>query len=685
MQVQQIPVYQFLEGSGKSFLIPVYQRDYAWTRVNCQKLWDDIVDLSRHREYNHFLGTIVTVGAGFQEYTVIDGQQRLTTISIIILALHKYLKSQPNRTEKENVIAESLLDFLINKHTLDQDKKIRLKPNKQDKIYFNGLFTEEKFPNIDSNIISNYEYFYKKIESNEVTPEEIYDAFQRLTVVSINLDRNNDDPQLIFESLNSTGVDLTAGDLIRNFMLMDLPPIEQENMYQKYWLKIEDLTENVPEFARNYLIYKNKISIKKDDVYSVFKKFVSGEFNNDKQKIAEDLLYYAKIYSFLRQVSEHSDVNIDKQLKRLNAMEFTVCYPYLFDVFNDFNCGIINSQTVYGVLVIIESYVFRKLIVDNTTQGLNKMFITFSKEIKKEKEWRREYLEILKYVILQKTSSQRFPTDDEFQNALIYKEIYKFQSKNKNFLLESIENCATLYPINIKNLTIEHIMPQKLSQKWKEMLGENWNSIHKKYLHTLGNLSLTANNSRLSNKTLETKQAIDYQESKLTLNFNLDKLEEWNEKTILERARRLSQIALNIWSYPVTRFTKIEEEEQIFDLTSQDSFSGMKPITLYLPDGAEILTKTWRELFKSICKFLYEYSPTRFKYIEKMSDFRWYFDVSKPLKSPIEFMPNKFIEGNVSANMVISTSLKLCEEMNYPPENISFSIVYSKKIREEFD
>jgi uncharacterized protein with ParB-like and HNH nuclease domain len=685
MQVQQIPIYQFLEGSDKSFIIPVYQRDYAWTRINCQKLWEDIVDLSRHKEYNHFLGTVVTVGAGFQEYTVIDGQQRLTTISIIILALHNYLKSQSSRTEIENIIAEGLLDFLINKHTLDQERKIRLKPNKQDKLYFNALFGEESFPNVDSNIISNYEYFYKKIESNEVTPEEIYRAFQRLTIVLINLDRNNDDPQLIFESLNSTGVDLTAGDLIRNFMLMDLPSIEQENMYQKYWLKIENLTENVPEFARNYLIYKNRLSIKKDDVYPIFKKFVAGEFDNNKQEIAKDLLYYAKIYSFLRQVSSHPDKNINEQLKRLNAIEFTVCYPYLFDAFNDFQCGTIDIQTVCQILLIIESYVFRKLIVDNTTQGLNKMFITFSKEIKKEKEWKKEYLEILKYVILQKTSSQRFPADDEFQNALIYKEVYKFQSKNKNFLLESIENYASLYPINIKNFTIEHIMPQKLNQKWKEMLGENWNSIHKKYLHTLGNLSLTASNSRLSNNTLEKKQAIDYQESKLTLNFNLDRIEEWNEKEILERANRLSQIALDIWTYPITTFSKIEEEEQIFDLTSQDNFFGMKPIMLYLPDSKEISIKTWRNLFKYICKFLYEYSPTQFKYIEKLSDFQWYFDINKPLRSPIEFMPNKFVEGNVSANMVIGTCLKLCEEINYPPENISFSVTYSKKVKEDFD
>jgi uncharacterized protein with ParB-like and HNH nuclease domain len=484
---------------------------------------------------------------------------------------------------------------------------------------------------------------------------------------------------LIFESLNSTGVDLTAGDLIRNYMLMDLPAFEQESMYIKYWTKVDKLTENVPEFIRVYLIYKNKISVKRDDVYPIFKKFVAEEFDDNRKEIAEDLVYFAKIYSFLRQITPYYDKKINKQLERLNIIEFTVCYPYLFDVFHDLNNNILTTEVVHKILLIIESYAFRKVLVDNTTQGLNKMFITFSKEIKKEVKWQENYLEILKYIILQKTVSQRFPTDEEFQNSLIYKEIYKLQSKNKIFLLESIENFSTLCPVNIKDLSIEHIMPQKLTKKWKDMLGENWENIHKKYLHTLGNLSLTASNAQLSNKTLEEKQAIDYQESKLALNFNLDQVNEWNEKSILERAKHLSQIALRIWEYPTSSYAKIDYEEQIFDLNTQDDFSGTKPVTLYLPNETEIKIKTWRSLLGNICKFLYEYSPTQFKHTQSLSDFQWYFDVNKPLKSPIEFLPNRYVEGNVSANTVVSVCLKLCEALNFPTDNISFSVIDSKK------
>jgi uncharacterized protein with ParB-like and HNH nuclease domain len=330
MQVQQIPICVFLEGQNKSFTIPVYQRDYAWTRINCQKLWEDIVDLSKNERQDHFLGTIVTIGSGFQEYTVIDGQQRLTTVSLIILALHKYLKNKSDITEIESMIVEQLLEFLINKHTLDQEKRIRLKPNKQDKLYFESLFSDNEYSKIDSNIINNYKFFYDKIASNKVLPRQLYETFQKLTIVLINLDRGSDDPQLIFESLNSTGVDLTAGDLIRNYMLMDLLPKDQESMYNKYWIKIENLTQNIPEFIRNYLIYKNKISVKRDDVYSIFKKFAASVYNNDKESIAKDLLDFAKIYSILKQISEYGKANIDKRLKRLNKIEFSVCYPYLF-------------------------------------------------------------------------------------------------------------------------------------------------------------------------------------------------------------------------------------------------------------------------------------------------------------------------------------------------------------------
>lgn len=675
MQVQQLPIYQFLEGSGKSFIIPVYQRDYAWTRINCQKLWDDLVDLKNNARVDHFLGTLVTIGSGFQEYTVIDGQQRLTTASILLIALHTFLKNKEEKTDEEKVLSEQILDFLINKYSPEKDKRIRLKPNKQDKEYFENLFTNGNTENVNSNIVSNYNFFYEKIKSEILSPQELFDAFRKLKIVLIDLVRGQDDPQLIFESLNSTGVDLTAGDLIRNYILMDLQPAEQEKMYKTYWVNVEKLTENIAEFVRNYLIFKTKTWVKKDDVYTVFKKFSLETFNRDKDSVLKDLLYFAEIYGWLVQINKYPNNIVNKQLERLNKLEFTVSHPYLLDLFNDLKNNIISEEIVKEVLIIIESYAFRKILVDNTTQGLNKMFITLSKEIKKEASWKEDYSNILSYIILEKRVSQRFPTNEEFENSLVTKEVYRLQAKNRNFLLESLENYKSAYPINVDELTVEHIMPQTLTKEWKNKLGDDWQEIHKKYLHTLGNLSLTAKNTELSNNTFEDKQQIDFQTSRLKLNFKLEGITIWNEENIMDRAKDLIKNAKDIWPFPKTTHTQPIPEEQIFDLTSEDNFSGSKPSRLYIEvDEKGIELKTWRDLLANICKFLHDYSPTQFLEIQNSEEFKWNFNIEKPLRNPLEFIPNRFVEGNISANGIISFLSKVCERLNYPAENISFSI-----------
>ncbi len=678
MQVQQLPIYQFLEGSGKSFIIPVYQRDYAWTRINCQKLWDDLVDLKNNTRVDHFLGTLVTIGSGFQEYTVIDGQQRLTTTSILLIALHNYLKDKKDKDTYEEFLLTESLNFLINRGP-EETKRIRLKPNKQDKEYFENLFTNGNSENVNSNIVSNYNFFYEKIKSEILSPQEVFDAFRKLKIVLIDLVRGQDDPQLIFESLNSTGVDLTAGDLIRNYILMDLQPVEQEKMYKTYWINIEKLTENIAEFVRNYLIFKTKTWVKKDDVYTVFKKFSLETFNQDKEPVLKDLLYFAEIYSWLVQINKYPNNKVNKQLERLNKLEFTVSHPYLLDVFNDTKNHVISEEIVKEILTIIESYAFRKILVDNTTQGLNKMFITLSKEIKKEKSWKEDYLNILSYIILEKRVSQRFPTDEEFENTLLVKEIYQLQQKNKRFILESLENYFNNTILNLEEFTIEHIMPQTLTGKWKDVLGENWQEIHGKYLHTIGNLTLTMNNSENSNKIFEEKLK-DFETAKLDLNQGLlENIKIWNEEKILKRAKSLIKNAKDIWPFPKTTYTKSIPEEQIFDLTSEDDFSGNKPSKLFLGEEKEIKIEHWRDILVKVCRYLYGLSPTEFIQVQKSQEFKTYFDINKPMISPVEFMPSNFIEGSLRANRIISFLSKICKKLNYPAENISFSIKVTKE------
>jgi uncharacterized protein with ParB-like and HNH nuclease domain len=664
-------MYQFLEGSGKSFVIPVYQRDYAWTKVNCEKLWNDIIELCQHNRQDHFLGTLVTIGnSGFQEYTVIDGQQRLTTVSLFLKALHSYLEQKEERKPEEETLKERLLnDFLIDKYSSQKDLRIRLKPNKQDRASFEKLFENSEFES-DSNIVTNFRFFLDKI-SQGPTPQELFEAFMKLKIVLINLDRSQDDPQLIFESLNSTGVDLTAGDLIRNYILMDLEKEEQEQMYKQYWVEIERKAGDVAEFVRNYLIFKFKSYVKKADVYLYFKRFAT----DTKEGILRDLLDFAEIYAAFVQREPHPSEKINKRLQRLHKLEFTVCYPFLLDCFQDYKRGELHQDTILQILQITESHAFRKVLVDNNTQGLNKMYVTLAREIKKEAAWKEQYVDILSYILREKRFSQRIPNDEEFENTLLNKEVYRLNQKNKSFLLESLENYNSTYRVDADELTIEHIMPQTLTSEWKERLGENWERVHQKYLHTLGNLTFTAKNTKLSNHLFENKQDIDFQTSKLKLNKDLEKIEQWDEQTIIARAKKLATEAMEIWQFPETDYIKQAPQEEIFDLTTEDSFSGLKPSRLFLEeeeDGIEV--QHWRDLLMKVCNFLYDYSPTRFNEIENDGDMQSWIGAESSLRDPLLLRNNIFIEGNRNANSILSFLRQLSEQIGYSPENIQFSI-----------
>lgn len=672
MQVQKIPIYQFLEGSGKSFVIPVYQRDYAWTTANCNKLWQDLLHLNETDKLTHFLGTIVSINSNFQEYLIVDGQQRLTTTSILLLALHNYLKQKGEKNEQENILTEQTLDFLINKHSLDESKRIRLKPNQQDKVDFDDLFNIEKSKQIDSNITLNYDFFYRKISSKEITPVNLFVLFQKLEIVLINLDRGVDDPQLIFESLNSTGVDLTDADLVRNFILMDLEPEYQEIIYEKYWLKLEKLVDDIAKFIRVFLMYKLQESVKETsrDVYNKFREYSERTFTNDKEKLLKELLYFAEIYGYFVN-KNHEDKDINLALTRLYNLEFTVCYSFLMDLFYSFRNHILDKNTVVKSINLIESYAFRKILVDNTTQGLNKLFLVLAKDIKKEVDWQSKYFDILSFILLNKGASQKFPTDDSFIEALTQKEVYKLRSKNRDFLIENLENFNSSYQIKLDDLTVEHIMPQNLKPEEKSKLGPNWQEIHKKYVHTLGNLRLTAKNSEMGNKSFEEKQKIDEEAKKLSLNEGLDNVSNWGEVEIVNRGNKLATKAVNIWSYPATNFSKSTPEREIYDIDEELDFSGKKPKCLYFQKEI-IEIKYWRDVLKIACDKLYLTSPTEFNHIIQNSELTKYFSIETEnnLRSAVPFNNNKFVDGNQSANSIIRFISKLCELLNFDKNDI---------------
>jgi uncharacterized protein with ParB-like and HNH nuclease domain len=677
MQVNKQSIYQFLEGSGKTFVIPVYQRDYAWKTENCQKLWQDLLDLENTQKTNHFLGTIVNIYDKQDARLIVDGQQRLTTVSLLLLALENYLKEKVKKNQEESILQDQLLEFLINKYSLDRSKRIRLKPNKQDQDYFNQLFEDPKNTINDSNIVRNYNFFYEKLINLEIEPITLFSLFRKLEIVNIELERQFDDPQLIFESLNSTGVDLTDGDLIRNYILMDLEPIVQEKLYTDYWVKIEKLSLDTAEFIRNFLMFKlsKNVTQTKRAVYTEFKKYTQETFNKDAQKTLEELLEFAQIYSYFIRQNNHPNKDIDKSLDRLFKLEFRVAYPFLLDVFVLFKEGFLKEKIVYETINLIQNYAFRKIIVDNTTQGLNKLFLTLAKEIKKlePENWQSQYFEILKFILKSKTASQRFPTDEDFVDALCEKEIYKLRSKNRDFLLQGLENYNNAYSVVLEDLTVEHILPQNAS-KWSKDLGHNWQDIRDKYVHTLGNLTLTAQNSKLSNKDFQSKQDIDFHTSKLKLSYKLGDQEIWNDQTILERSQKLANEAIQIWQYPVTKYQSSIEENEVYTLDEEVDFKYKKIKKIIIQDQ-ELEVKNWWFAMENLCKYLYNQSPTEFKNIITNSEISRFFSKSPELlNGPMDLFDGWYIDCGRNTNSNVRLMAKLCDLLGFDKTDIQVEI-----------
>ena len=673
MEATKKPILDFIGSTESVFIIPFYQRDYSWKKSNCEKLWQDLLDLPKNKRESHFFGSIVEINSGrdkkgYAKNLIIDGQQRLTTTSLILLAIRNYLENSSNKNELNS---KRIGKYLTNEDC-EEDVKIRLKPNKQDKKHFEELFENRKIDkaNIDSNIVSNYYFFYDKIRQNEIDIDELFLSLKKLEIVLVTLEKPKDDPQLIFESLNSTGVDLTASDLIRNYILMDLEPEEQEKQYEKYWLKIEKLTSDISEFIRHYLQFYFATNIKKSLVYQEFQKFREKAHLN-KSEILEELLKYALKYNFF--IQEHSDKDINKRLQNIRDLDSTTLYPYLFDVFDLFEDEKLSKNDVLEILKFLESYSFRKSL-SGDTKGVVAMILSLKKEIRKQPDWQKNYLEIFKAILISKTSSQKLPIDEDFEKFLSEADVYGM--RNDKFLMSSIEHYNCAYEIDLEDLQIEHIIPQNAA-KWKKMLGDNWQEIQKKYLHTIGNLSLTGKNQELSNKDFLSKQDIDYQTSKLKLSKNLGEGEIWNEEKIKERADWLIAIAKKVWPYP-TSSCKIKSENQpdFFSLQEfeNDNITKTAPFLIEIEiEKKKIPVKNWRNVIEELLKIFHEFSPTDFKRISNMAGLERFFNKEKEGKLFAGEIKNDIIFGyeinvNQSGIYLIKNLKKICEEINFDKE-----------------
>ncbi|NFG40380.1 DUF262 domain-containing protein [Clostridium botulinum] len=685
MKANEKYLIRFLESSDTNFVIPVYQRNYDWKKEQCKQLYDDLVNMIKNNYKTHFFGTIVSIyndSARNREYLIIDGQQRTTTISLLLIAIYNLLDS--GRLESNSIIKEKILNqYLINQYS-NEELKIKLKPIKEDRNAFEKLFNKDELI-AESNITLNYNYFYERIIVGEVTIDELYSAIERLMIVEIELKNGEDDPQLIFESLNSTGLDLTDADKVRNFILMNKPSKKQEELYNNYWNKVEKNTNySVTQFIRDYLTMKENKIPNINKIYVNFKRYIQ-ESKIDIESCLKDMLKFSTYYKALIT----SNINIKESdiiIRNINKLEVTVSYPFLLEVFDDYYNNEINKEELVEILKIIEAYIFRRIICKAPTNALNKVFMNLSKEIKRTPDYKKNYLEVFKYILTNKKSSQRLPNEDEFKLSFLECDVYSWKSKNKIYLLEQLENYDNNEKVDIENLvndkmlSIEHIMPQTLSLAWKNALGEGYNEVYSKYIGTIGNLTLTGYNSSLSNKSFIEKRDMEkgFKDSRLKLNKYLTEIDEWNEKTIKERANKLFDIASNIWKYPISNYSIEEENNNLFSLEDEDDFTNSK-VEKFIFRNESIKVRNWTELYENICSILYEINPIPFIRLTKKEFDQEHLNKrfsteDNGMRQPFKIESNVYLEKNLSTEAKLQTLRIIFDEYGIEYSELMFSI-----------
>lgn len=694
MKGSETKLAAYMQGSSKRFVIPVYQRNYDWKIENCKQLYDDLVIVVKSRRKSHFFGSIVSVynpdGVN-DEFLVIDGQQRLTTVSLLMLALYNLLERKVIVPAKAALSERIYEEYLVDKWQ-DKDTRIKLKPVKNDQDAFGRLFDEELEHIKESNLTINYNYFYERIQKQEITADELFDAICRLEIINITLNQD-DNPQLIFESLNSTGVALSEGDKIRNFILMGLPTKEQNDFYEKYWNRIEICTVyDVSSFIRDYLSVKLQVIPSQSKVYFTFKVFVeeSGFATED---LLKDLLFYARLYEILLK-GNVQDKHLSSCIYRLNRLETTVTRPFFLEVLRLQAEGRLTVAEVGDIFITTENYLFRRTMCDLPTNALNKIFLLLHREIIRYDGTDDDYVAKLKYALLSKKERARFPDDMEFVSAFSERQVYLMNSKNKSYLLERFENYGTIEDKDVYrhlddgDYSIEHIMPQHLTPIWVRELGEDYERIHEAWLHRMANLTLTAYNSKYSNSPFTEKRDMKngFCESGIRLNAYIAQKEKWTLAELEERSSFLAGRALEIWSAPVIDYKP--EVKQLDSYTLDDDVDlGGRQITRFSYKNIEQPVTSWIDMLERVLKILHAEDKSVLSKLAYSTDANIELTVYvsnkvTDLRSALEIDDGIYLEKNTSTGVKLSMLRRFFKLYHAEPADL---IMYLKDDTEEND
>lgn len=622
MKANETNLNRFLAQNDTQFVIPVYQRNYDWTIAHCKQLIDDILLVGCDNKISsHFIGSIVFIhddvysSSGIRELTIIDGQQRVTTVTLMYIVLLKIAI----RNDNKQLVSRINETFLINKFA--ETEKLKLRPTENNdqalKFLLNTHDESHTFSEY-SRLIENFDYLTTRI--NEHNIDFIQKGLDKLMFVEISLERDKDDPQRIFESLNSTGLDLSQADLIRNYILMGLKHQHQIKIYENYWQPIEKLctvketNENrVSDFIRDFLTIENRDIPNKSKVYQEFK--AKYKFGNDLElleKILTKIRKYANYYFKLINPDNESDSEIKRQIEFINKLEINVSYPFILEVFNDFENNVINKDTFIHVLELVQSFVWRRFVVGLPTNALNKIFMRLYEDVDNS-----DYLASIQKSLVRKKSTQRLPKNSEIIEIIKEKDFYGIQSRNRMYLLERLENFENKEFVPIdgnSDITVEHIFPQNPDSKWKYDLGDSqYNEFKEKYLNTLANLTLSGNNGSLGNKPFVEKRDLPekgYKDSRLYLNKHLATLVKWDLDELKTRREMLTKRFLRIWKYPNVVINSETNNEEVNIFEAEEPTHKKLEYVIFFEQKQKISKVS--DLYLNVLSFLFTEQPQMF-------------------------------------------------------------------------
>lgn len=699
----------YFSGDKALFLIPLYQRKYAWKRKHCERLFDDLLKVIKERRQSHFFGSIVSIKASETEddLLIIDGQQRITTISLLILAAIQAVRDGIMVCERgDEYIADTRKKYLLASYRRG-DRQIKLRPIDKDRVAYDALMNGDPdyfVSPAESGISMNYQLFYDLIKlSQPLTFDDLIEAVEKLIVIDIRLD-SGDKPQLIFESLNSCGKDLEEADKVRNYLLMSLTSAEQEDYYYRYWSKIEHFTDDEPTmFIRDFLTVKTKVISSMTELYFDFKKFDEAYGKPREELLAEMLKYAEYYYQASKGATPYPKVN--KTLRQLANLGSTVCMPFYIQFLDYAAQTSLDEDEIYNVFDVVENYWARRIICGYPANVMSKTFAIIHSDIlrimrehqRRGVELTSTYSELLKFVLLRKQGNAVFPTDTQVENEFHTRQIYKIPIDYRYFLFERMENENSkeandliVQKMKDNQITIEHIMPQTLTLKWKEDLGENWEEIYNTYLHTFANLTLTGYNSSYGNHTFQEKkegyvdhkgkQIFGFKDSAFRLSNYLKTCDKWTLEELTEREKILLNKFFGLWPMATTNYTPLENEADIVSFNDDELELTGRYISAFSYKGQRYQVYNWKQMLEKVCKLIYAEYPIQMNSLA-VSDY-WLHLTDSEDRSRIT--DNCYVYSSCSTKTKCTVLNYIFSQLEINPSDLEFELIpKSEKLIED--